>query len=540
MYMILSFIAVVASLLGLAYANLHPRGVPGRVRCRALLSPSLRPVLISCLLTLAALVGATIPAHRPWSEGMQLGWGLLIGGLLALYALYEAAGGAQGADWSPHAVGLLSAAALGPAAALLIFRGYPSEALLGMALGAAALCALAVAVTRPAEWDGEEPAPPRLHPASLELFAVATIVCAVGTRRAGGHQFPGADHAYWAVPSLLLSAAALVLILPAGDWRPPLRRWFLPGAGLLAGVAVVVLAGVLRAKLLPGLSWLVPLGGLLALAFSLAALLWEDQAGEEEPRPVALAFGAVLLALVVSTGAFRTLAGFGQMLAVLAALPVVGVAYLSRSRPREAPGAALAWGAFHVLLLLALYRVFLELVRHTGALDFQRHYDLLGVVLGASTLFALLTFTDLAGRSASVAKRLGSPRSWADLGRAVLWGVLLAATPLLLLLAWGPRCAAAYLAGLVVSAVIWVLLVAWTTGETRVRLRAGAPGLFLAATVLVAAQFAPLVQEVEFSRIAKVLVVGAVVVGLVLGLLLAARGQRQVGEEVSAPHAPEG
>ncbi|HEY3397820.1 MAG TPA: hypothetical protein VGM19_09215 [Armatimonadota bacterium] len=537
MQAILSGIAVVVSLLGLAYANFHPRSLTRRDRWRALGAPPVHAVALGGVVAVVALVAATISSHRPWAEGMQLGWGLLLGGLLALYALYEATGGPERGDWAPQAVGVLAAAALGPAVVLLLFPGYPNEALMGVALGAAGISALFVAVLRP--WSPPNGDPLPVHTAALEVFALATVACAAASRLAVSH-FPHvqAGGGYWALPPLLLATEALAIIMLAGNWRPRVRKWLLLAAGLAGGAVGVVLLAVLRAKhLLPDLSWAVGLGGLVALSFALAALLWEDPAeGEPEARPVGLAFGAVLLALVVATAAFRVQHGFGQMLAILTALPLLGVAYLGSRRPRPAPGATLAWGAFTVLLLLALYRLFLELVRHTAPLDFQEHYDLIGVVLGVMTLFGLLAVLDRARQSAGERR----PRPLADLGRAVVWGIALALAPLVLMTAWGPRTCGAYLAGLVIAAILWTLLVAWTGGEERGRLLVGTPGVYLVAATLGATQLGPLVQNWEPTRTIKLLVVGVVLAGVLLWLLAAARAERRPGEaEGGESYAPE-
>jgi len=115
----------------------------------------------------------------------------------------------------------------------------------------------------------------------------------------------------------------------------------------------------------------------------------------------------------------------------------------------------------------------------------------------------------------------------------------LRAAPLVLAAVWGVRTTGAFLAGLVLAQVLWMLLVAWTTGADRARALRGAPALYLAATALVALQFVPLVQAWEPSRTVKVLLLGAVVAAIVLWLLIAGQARRDVGEGGSAPEPPE-
>jgi hypothetical protein len=229
-----------------------------------------------------------------------------------------------------------------------------------------------------------------------------------------------------------------------------------------------------------------------------------DEAGKA--RPVCLAFGAVLLALAVMAAAFRRQHGYGEALAVVAALPVVASAYLARGRAREPVDESLALGALTIMLLLALYRVFLERAPGATELDFQRHYDVVGVVLGLGACFGLLAFSLRGVEHLSKA----APGPAFLVARPVLLGLVVTAVPLVLAALWGANAIGAFLTGLVFAEATWMMLLAWTVGPDRDRILAAVPHLYFVAVALIAIQFGPLVLSVELPRAAKLVVVGVV------------------------------
>jgi hypothetical protein len=325
----------------------------------------------------------------------------------------------------------------------------------------------------------------------------------------------------------MVAAAALLLALLSGGWQrqtsPPVVWRAILACGLAAAGLVVVIAAVLQVKLLPELAWELPLFGLLAFGLVLWGLMQGEQAAEkeEEFRPVALAFGAVLVALAVSTVAFRRLHGYGETLVLLSALPVVAVAYLGRgssrdpSSPRgESRGEpiteSLGVGAFSLVLLLALYRVFSERAGRAPALDFQQHYDFLGVIIGSAACFGLLAFTAQGIDAARPRIEASAKGPWALIGRAILLGAFLAAVPMALGAVWGAKALGAFLAGLVVAQATWMMLAAWVVGEDRERVLATAMHIYLMAAALITVQFSPLVLGLELRRAQKLWIVGII------------------------------
>ena len=532
MQMTFAAIAAGASVLGLAFANLAPQVAPRASRWRSLSSAGLRPVVAVTPAFALILFLLTLPSAPPFSSGLTLGWGFLTGAVLGLYALFEAAGASKVGAWPAGTVGLLSAACLGPSVILLIFRGYPNEALTGCALGSVFVAAMCSSTARPlcAAAPAEKRETLRCY-RGVEVFALATVAVTAAARLGIGH-FPRPDPAaaagaYWASPALMVAAAALLLALLSGGWQrqtsPPVVWRAILACGLAAAGFVVVIAAVLQVKLLPALAWELPLFGLLAFGLVLWGLMQGEQAAEkeEEFRPVALAFGAVLVALAVSTIAFRRLHGYGETLVLLSALPVVAVAYLGRggsrdpSSPRgESRGEpiteSLGVGAFSLVLLLALYRVFSERAGRAPALDFQQHYDFLGVIIGSAACFGLLAFTAQGIDAARPRIEASAKVPWALIGRAILLGAFLAAVPMALGAVWGAKALGAFLAGLVVAQATWMMLAAWAVGEERERVLATAMHIYLVAAALIAVQFSPLVLGLELRRAEKLWIVGII------------------------------
>jgi hypothetical protein len=511
---VLAAVAVGAAVLGLIYANLSPQDEASLTRRRMLLTGEFRPVLLFAAASVVLLFLLSLPAAKPFSPGLTLGWGVLIGGLLGLYVLYEAAGTSTEEGSAARAVGVLSAAALGPGAVLLIFHGYPNQALMGCAIGAVLMAAIGWAVLQPLvarpAGDGDDPL---AWCRGVEVFALATVAICAGCNLGIDH-FPRAHPGhfaggYWSFPALATAVAALAVAVVSGVGGSDGKRGLLLRA-LAPGAAVVVLTGALGARLLPKLAWDLPLYGLLAFGFIIAAL-GHSADDDGNPRPVALTFGAVLLVLAVVAVAFRRLHGYGEALALAAGLPVVAVAYLRGGRGREAVAGAAGIGAVSILLLMLLNRLFLEHSFSTWALDFQQHYDMLAVVLGIGACFALMAF---AARGAEQAGQGGSAA--ALLPRTVFLGLAVAVVPLALAVLWGAKAIGAFLIGLVFAQATWMLLAAWTVGDDRKRVLIGAPQLLCVAATLVAIELGPRVLALELSRGHKLIIAGALMLVAVI------------------------
>ncbi len=535
MQLILAAIAAGASVLGVLYALISRRGEAHRVEAPA---AEKRTLLIFLLVGIVLLFLLTVPSFPPFSPGMTLGWGFLLGSLLGFGVLFTAV----------RAVGVLAAAALGPALLLLIFHGYPNEALIGCALGALFVAAASAAVLRPLAATGEETVTledddtgwtrrATLGSArGVEMYALVSVAIAVGARLAIDHfdkpSTVAIEKSYWAFPAIMVAAGMLAAILLAHEWQGKWQRWgaLLNGAGA-AAIAVLVTA-VLQLRLLTKLDWTLPLYGLLAFTFLLAVFTRERQvdAGEDS-RPVPLAFASALLALAVIAVAFQRLQGYGEVLALLPALLLLAIVTLDTHGTQEPVGDALGIGGVSIMLLLALYRLFVEKVGHGWTLDFQQQYDFFALLLGAGACFALLAFAAQGLTRTQRAREAGKDPMRVLLARTVLLGVLLALTPPVLAALWGVKAVGAFLAGLIVGEAVWMLLAAWMVGKERERILLAAPHLFFIAAAVIAVQFTHLALAADFSRLDKLIIAGTILLVLLswifVDALAGARGARK-------------
>jgi len=513
MQLTLSVITLIAGVLGLLF------GFFSRRAARAEMPPVTSPVLVSLWAALAAVVLflLTLPANAPFSPGLRLGWGILIGALLGIIAV--ARSGNRDEDGLAHVIEMLSLSALGPALILIVFRGYPNEVLMGFALGAvlAAFGAGALQRLLPAGSPGSAP--------GAELFALSTAIIVAGTRLAIDH-FPRIPidlsvnrwagfartevaGGYWAFPALAVATAALVMALIPRDANEKARRWLPLGIGAAGALAVVVLTGIMGARLMPELHWPPLLYGLLAFGLINAGLIRQG----EEGRPLGLAFGAVIFTLAVLIIAFRgEMRGYGEALVLLAGLPIVGAQYLAAKR--DSLAASLGTGALTVGLLLVLFRVFLERMDNPWALTFQQQYNLVAALLGASATFGLLAFT---GRTVERLQDDPHRRRFSFLAsRAALLAIFIGIVPPALAVLWGEQAVSAFLAGLIVSQAAWMLLAAWTVGKERAAALAATPQMPFILAALVAVQLTRPVLGLELTNAVKLVIAVAITVILMI------------------------
>jgi hypothetical protein len=495
MQTLLAAVAVGASLLGLVYTVLLTRDRP-----RPNPSAALRSAGLTSAFVVAVLALLTIPGSPPWTAGLPtLGIGFAIGGALGLWALLYLPTHWEEDEGTARAVGVLSAAALGPAFLLVVLGGYPTESLTGCILGGAAVALVACARVRSAE-DGDDEALAACR--QVEIYALATAAVAAGSRLAI-ERYPRSPAdalagGYWAVPSLMAAVAALALMVVAGGWSKrlgDLRWWVHSAVSVVAAVAAVALLG-LR---LPGLTWIAPLAG-AAFALIVAAM----PVNGYRDRPVALAFGAALMALALSVLLFREAQGYGLALGALAAVVVVSVPYLGRHAGEARVSDALGLGLAAIVVLMTLQRVFLERTGRSIVLDYQEFYSLTAAFVGASAGFAVMAY----------ATRAATAR------RAVLAGCLSVAVPLVVAVVWATRATAAFVGGMVLAEAAWMMMSAAVLRDSRRMVAASAPLPFILGAAAVAAQMAPPLLDLDVSRGVRVTVVAMLALVLLAWILL--------------------
>jgi len=467
-------------------------GAKGRLLFAAVIGIFLMPFLL------------TLPSHPPFSPGLGLGWGILIGGVLGILVLF--ASPVITAQGKTVAVAPLSAAGLSTAFALLLFRADPTDTLIGCALGAVAVALVGSGLLR-TFFAGT-----RLQSArSLELYGISASAVAAAVRL-GMEHFPGNSTdsvvGYWVLPALLLGAGALTLVVVSAAQNDLFthRLPWLPGAIAAAVILLVTIA--LRVKLLPQVSWSVLLFGLLAMGITQALLLQEERAVPPTSfRPLGITFGLLLVILAVVGLAFRQMQGYGEALALLPVLFIAGSLYTRRDMDEYPLTASLGVAALSLFLLFTLSRLVLQDVGSAHMLDFQRQYDLFTLVLGAGVTLGIVTVLQQWGR------RITPPLP--AVFQLLALAILVMAAPLAALVLFGAKALLAFIMGLALGVIIWMALAAWIAGDERSSVLSSAPQSALFLSILAAIQLAPKILAVNISfahRLTVVLIFSGIIV----------------------------
>jgi len=533
----ISVIAVAFSGLALLIVFfLHANGVP-----RAMRAPGASSLLgYSTVAVLLPFLG-TLLQKPPFTPGIGLGWGFAFGGALGLLILLMA--GADGPAPGIRVAMPLAAAALGPGLALWLFRGYPTEVLMGCAIGAIIVAVVGGGLSRVLT---TQPAFHRI----LEIYGIATVATVTAVQLAIEH-FPRSTPAavaggYWALPILLVAIGALALIIFSGPASgSPFRTRWVPG--ILGAALMITVIGVLQYRLFPllngpaqmptsvhpHLAWLVLALGVTGLSALLSLIAAEERHETTSAfRPLALTFGLVLTVLITAMLTFRQLQGYGEALALLPALLPIALIYLNDDNEQNNLTGALGIGAITLYALFMLSRLLFEQFGHSYALDFQRYYDALALLLGVGIAVGL---TISSGQGVAQNATKNSPRLTPTVLRLIGFGVVVVCAPLGLAALWGPKTLTALLIGLAVGEILWMVLAAWTQREERTQVLDGAPHMLLIAMVLMTVQLSPLVLKHTTSTAAKI-VVAIVLTGMALVWVMAdTLGRAWQRKEV--PHA---
>jgi hypothetical protein len=524
----LAAISLGAGLLGLVYATLSPRSDPA-LRWQVLSRAGARYVLIAVIvLAVAALALALL--HN---EG-RLRWGVLVGAVAGLLAFSITALRGPDDGGVPYFVGLVSAALLGPCVALLQFPTYPNETLMGCAIGAALPAAIASGVLRRGEEQTAGPADEMT--AGLTFFALTTAVLSVAARFAivahGMSDSPG----HWAIPGLLVAIGLLVVLLFGGAKFKQMSMNWAVIVGVIAAVVVVFAAFILQARLVPALPWRSLLWGVVAFGVIMLLLLLHE-GDVETTRPVALALGTALAALALLALGYRGTRATGDALAVIPALFVIGLPWLSGRRSRMTLSVSLGMGAAMIVLLVVIQRLLVTRLPTLPAMDFQQMYDLLALLLGAMIPFTALALSGNApAREQEEAPAEPGIRevlpAWV---RTAVIGLMLAAAAVLPAALWGGHASVAFLTGLPIGLAAWMLLLTVTTGADRARALTGAPFAVLLGTALLAVQFAPVAATWALPRATKVIIVCVILACVVVWMAVENAGKghkrdKQLGE----------
>ncbi len=544
MQTILAAVALATSAVALTWSNVQALGEQRRGPGDSTGPPR------SLLVWYAALVIAgfvvTLPARSPFSPGLTLGWGLLLGGAAGVYAAFEIARSWRGGAWLARGIGLIGAATAGPAVILLIFGGYPDDALMGFALAAVLLALVWRLCLSPLSEREDAPDEGDLAARGADLFALVAVATAVATRLGVEHfggAVSGTSGALRALPVLVGSMSGLAAVIPSSLARVAGRRATAARAlllGLLAAAVPVLTVVVLSWKVLD--RWtpaLVVAAGVVGFGLLAWLACQADGRGRAEARrPLPEAFGMALVALALVAVGFRLLHGYGEALALMGGIAPAILVAAAAAADRRGAVTPLLTGGFALVLLLATYRLFLERAPEHHPLQLQEHYDYFALALGALCCFGLLAWTQRSGRAAEAAADETEARRRL-MARAP--GPLLAVVlvPVALLVVWGDGAVTGLLVGLVVAELAWMMMAALSTAEDRGVVLSAAPHAALVAAALVAAQLSPRVSAlVDLTRVWKAAIVVAIALAAARWVgattLLARRRSRTGGGEDDA------
>ncbi|MGC9319749.1 MAG: hypothetical protein ACP5KN_17080, partial [Armatimonadota bacterium] len=510
MAMILAVVSLVVAALGLVYSNVQVF-VARRAHYDEGPGPPLSLVLWYAALAIAGVV-ATVPSRAPFAPGMGLGSGLLLGAVAGVYAAIEAGRSWASGGWLARAIGLISAAAAGPALVLILFAESPAAPLTGFALSAvlaALLWRLCLSPMAAHRYPDHADSPAVL---GLEIFALVAVAGTLGARL-GLEHFGGSDaaEAYWPLPVLLIAGAGLGAMIPSTLAAADGQRDVGPREALIALVATllpVLVVLVLSWKLFGQWS---PLLVVLTGAAGMAVAAWlAAESGADEGRPALEAFALGLVALAMIVVAFKVLHGYGETLALAGGVAPLAVIGCAAARNRRGLTAPLLAGTFTIVVVLAAYRMVLESTGGHQALDLEEHYTYFGLIVGALAVFGLLAHGAGSRRAAAqAADPIDALRRM--MARAPLPMLGVALLPAAMLAVWGQGAMQGLLVGLVVGELAWMLLAAWSTGRDRVACLAAAPHAALVGAALVALQMGPIVGGLgPISRPVKAGIVGAI------------------------------
>lgn len=326
--------------------------------------PPISRLLLGLLLAAIAFAFC-LPSRFPFTAGLGLGYGLLLGAAAAVVAVAAVRLARPSGEYASR---VACAAAAGGAAVSwvavteILFRGDPGYALLGGIAGG-------LLTILPIAWERDE--------LETKAFASALLLAGLGALLAVARYQLASQRPYWGLPTLPLASGALGLVVGALLFgRARSSRW-----ASVALVIVLELAACLGGRALlyrqDHLSVPPQFTALLLLAW-VAFILVGVSSMMSESR-VATRVAPALLAPTALIIAFNIAGGYGTALMLAAGLPLAVALW------RPGRDGAPFWMVTIGILYLA-YRLYLAdfggSLRFGDTLDFGRHYVFLGLIAG--------------------------------------------------------------------------------------------------------------------------------------------------------------
>ena len=467
----------------------------------------------------------------PFSPGQTLGWGFLIGGaagaLMCLvshrFDVFAAAGPLRTRYLAIHSTAFL--ALLGVSLTYSIFRGDPSDALMGFAIGAAmgAILRFYVQGLRSTSDD-----------LTMQAWAIFAVTLAASMVLAVEHFDISTLRLWWPLPILMAVTVTVAGLIGTGigsvrglDARP--------GASvalscLIASILAIALSVVYAWRLVEDwrLLEVVAAGiGCAALAAWLVASMLQKRGGA---WGLDAASACVLLVVAFAVVAFKLWSGLGIGIGIVAAWAVALPALALRGDENDDSLARAISTVLFVWLSILLYRLFMEIYRPEMGADLRVHYTFVGALIGAILPFV---FASSIHRLRDCARaREGVRGDLCALAGAASLGLFAAASPKVLYLVWELKALLGFMFGLVASGAFLLMTQLFQSGAPGERrgpsLADYSPGLLVIGAQLVAIQFTGLFAALETTRAMQIgTLAAAVVIAVAWFLVVGISSQRR-------------
>lgn len=476
MFITLSLIVTLLALCGLIVSLATPAS--NRIANMKILH--LGKTLICSFALTIIIVLCTIPYTPPFSQGMHIGWGFLIGGILGIVAIFEAAGNITGTGWIRRTVAMISIAILGTAPVIYIFRGDPTDMLIGIAIAAVLISIIGMMSFRMIGKDNTE----NIAGVNwLTLFIMAISIAAIGSRLAILYPFTGNTtllHApYWLLPQIILSVAILVFSLLVRKSQENFKL----GTFILVSITSVVLISlalfVISKYQLPEVNFLpATIGGIAFILIGLMLYIYKDA----ENIPLSLLIISGFFIITISTISLRYMGGLGQMIAAATALSVIALPALANRNNRFL--SEISFSLVSLLLFMGLERYLYYQAHGKMLLDFQNQYNQIAIIIGTGVVWVCCKIIN--GLIVDVNIKPWKVWVWV----AILSLIVIILPPITYSL-WSLGGLWACLTGMLLAAIGWLFLMQMNTGEARDKFMNFSPIPLIILIVLSSVQIIP-------------------------------------------------
>ncbi len=459
----------------------------------------------AALLITVVFWGWAMKTRAPYSPGQTLAYGFLIGGILGAFAIgFRAHLGVAAAGARLNAMSFL--ALLGAFITLLIFRGYPENALIGFAIGSVMTVIVA------AVFGGERAA----ITVDGVCYALVSAVLSVATVMAVYRYDTVLKREFWSLP-ICCGMIALLASLVASEIRSgafaklsaAAARWL---SALISAVLTLGITAIVAWRAVGDMR-LFHAAAVGAVVFGIAAWLLDRGDDDKLVGPEKSAFAAVLVVAFFMVE-FKLMAGMGIGMGLIAAWSVLSL-LLPReaSEGNEAGVSTALTGLFAFGATILLLRLYIEQYRYDiGTRELEMHLSLIGSMIGA---FLPMMLAACALRGAFGAVRL--PR-WMIAMQGLAAGLAAALAPVAVYMMWETRALTGLCFGLALG--VGVLLALARSADEFDAKRLLLAVLFAAGALLVACQFGDFLLKLEITKVMKFWTLGITAAALTLWVVV--------------------